>query len=818
MLLGEAGIGKSRLSDKLEGEVHQEGDNLLLEARCSMHHINSAFYPLLEVIEKDLMGIQTSDDNLQRLEKLPGFFDEHNSKSKELIPLLGEYLGIASEAYPPLPVSPFVKREKILNGISSIFLELVSEKPLLLVIEDLHWADASTLEWLESFQEQLEGKSLFLLCTTRPHPKGEQKKLPLIDTLQLSRLEAGNMKQICLHQAHGKRLPEDVLNKIVEKTEGVPLFVEELTKMVLDSDRLEEKEDHYELVGSLSALDIPSTLQDSLLARLDQLKDVRDIVQMGAVIGREFSMDMLRAVLAEKAKDLTHNIQKLLNAEIFENSDKGKELGFQFKHALIQDTAYGSMLRSRRKQMHQTVANVLQERFTEVCETHPEQLAHHLSEAGQSDLAITQWLNAAQRAGRTNAAKEAIAHLQKGLESLPGVEDHVERRNFELDLRMSLGGLYIISHGFPHPLVKETFDQARDIAQNLAVSPKLALILVGLLNYYFNTEDYESFDELSKHMDGFSEDPEHGYWFKLYLSHFKGGILCRGNIKENLPNFKKTMEMFDPSRPFRWELTPSGYLPYATQGWWMVGLQIGGYPDQARKLSSEQLTFKDKEYKDSTSLYHVYTFPALYGLLAREWDYTQEILEEYLPLTRSFGDPVFTLTAEVYFKIARFFQGEREDFEQAVQLLNYCFDIGFKAFAVTMSPFIAEGYLIFGEPKASLEWIDKILAHVSVTKTHIQTSELNRLKGRALQAQGASDDNVEEYFKKGHEIALKQGAKTFELRAALDLSRLWHRQGKSEEARVFLERSYQWFDEGFDAVDLQEAKSLLQSLETTTRS
>ena len=421
-------------------------------------------------------------------------------------------------------------------------------------------------------------------------------------------------------------------------------------------------------------------------------------------------------------------------------------------------------------------------------------------------------------ASKTNAAREAIAHLQKGIELLPGVKDEKQRRNFELDLRMSLGGIYIISHGFPHPLVKETFDEARDIAQNLEVSPKLALIHVGLLNYYFNTEDYDSFDELSEHMESFTNDPDHGYWFKLYLSHFNSGILPRGNIKQNLPNFKKTLEIFDPALPFRWELTPSGYLPYATKGWWMVGLQIGGYPDQAKRLSIQQLTYKGKEYQDSTSLYHVYTFPALYGLFAREWSYAQEVLEQYLPLTRSFGDPVFTLTAEVYFLIARFFQGEREAFDQAVQMVNYCFEIGFKAFAVTMSGFIAEGYLMYEEPQSALDWIEKILDHVEVTKTHIQTSELNRIKGRALAKLGNPDKVVETLFKRAQDLARKQGARTFELRAATDLARLWNEQGRPKEALSTLQESYDWFTEGFDSVDLMKAKSLLQELEASTRS
>ena len=215
--------------------------------------------------------------------------------------------------------------------------------------------------------------------------------------------------------------------------------------------------------------------------------------------------------------------------------------------------------------------------------------------------------------------------------------------------------------------------------------------------------------------------------------------MVRGDINAALPNFKKAMDLFDPSLSFPWELTPGGYLPYATKGWWMVCLQIGGFMDQARALAENHLTYADGEFKDSTSLYHVYTFPALYGLFARDWDFVTGVLETYLPMARSFGDPIFTLTADVYDQIARSFKNEIGAFEQAVQLVQVCFDIGFKAFAVTMSAFIAEGYLLNDQPESALSWIRKIEEHVSSTGTHIQSAELHRLRARAFLAQGKPD-------------------------------------------------------------------------------
>lgn len=812
LLIGEAGIGKSRLVDQLEKEILSDNKGLIFEARCSTYHLYSAFHPLLELIQNDLIQIKAGDNNQQKAEKLKTFFHKELSDLDYTIPLFAEYLGISSDEFPPLSMSPFAKRQKIMNTISRVLLDQVGEKTVLLIIEDLHWADASTLEWLKIFIPQLDKKNLLFIGTTRPSLRHDLQNFEGLSNIELSRLTSHDMKEICFHQTKGKDLPSEILGKIIEKTEGVPLFVEELTKMVMESDRLIEKQDHYELLGSLSTMDIPSTLQDSLLARLDQLKDVKEIVQISSVIGREFSLEMLKAMLPEAADKIETAISKLLHADIFQKTDKDQQAEFRFKHALIQDTAYGSMLRIRRQQIHQKFATVLEENFKMICENQPELLARHLTEGGKPLQAIPEWLRAGQHASKTNAAKEAVAHLTNGLELLPQVENEEERNNLELDFRLTLGGCYMVSHGFPHPLVKETFKKAEEIAKNMALSPKLALIHFSLLSYYFNTEDYGSFDKLSSHMTNLAEDPESGYWFRLFVTHFKGANVIRGEMKKSLPFFSSALKLFDPSLPFPWELTPGGYLPYATKGWYTLALQIAGFLDQAENLAEELLSFADKEYQDSTSLYHIYTFPALYCLEAKKWSECHSILERYLPMARAFGDPVFILTAEVYYHLALAFQGDNASFQQVVQLIKVCFDIGFKAFTVTMSALVAEGYLIHGEPSLGLEWIEKILSHVNQTGSHIQTAELFRIRGLTLKVLGEPEDSVEQEFKKALEVAKKQEAGTFEIRAAMDLARLWQQQGKSGQAKQLLKECYDLFTEGFDSVDLQEARTLLSAL------
>lgn len=813
LLIGEAGIGKSRLVDNLEEEIRADSDGLILEARCSAYHMHSAFHPLIEMIQNELLHIHRNDPNQDRHDKLEKFLRNGSFDFEDLMPLLAEYLGIASVQFAPLVMSPFAKREKIMEAITLIFLDLTRDENILLIIEDLHWVDASTLEWIKFFTTQQNKCGLFLLATSRPGLRNELQKLSDFKAIKLSRLTSTDIEKMCLYHSKGKELPAEILSRIVEKTEGVPLFVEELTKMILESEQLIEKKDQFKLTGSKPEIDIPSTLQDSLLARLDQLKDVKDIVQVGSVIGREFSLTMLQALLPEEKSSIEDGISKLLHAELFQTVNEGQQADFRFKHALIQDTAYGSMLRSRRQHIHKRVAEVLEQDFKEICESKPELLAHHLTEANQPLKAIPQWLRAGQIASKTNAAQEAIAHLKKGIKLLQKVPDESERSKLELDFTLTLGGTYVVSHGFPHPIVKETFDRARDIAQNMEVSPKLAIIQFNLLSYYFNTEAYESFNDLADHMMQMTKDPESGYWFKLLSTHLKGGTaVTKGHFREADRHFHEVLDMFDPSLPFPWEITPSGYLPFATKGWWMFCLQISGSFGKAKRLSEEQLNYSDNEHQDSTSLYHLYTFPALYSLQARDWIASQNIIERYLPIAKSFGDPVFTLTAEVYYHLARALQGDHDSFNTSVQLINVCFDIGFKAFAVCMSPFIAEGYLKTCDYKSGLDWIEKILDHVKQTGTHIQTAELHRLKGRMLQALGKQDNLVEKQFKKALNIAKNQAARTFEIRAAMDIARLWHQQGKSETAFGLLKKHLDKFSEGFDSIDLKEAVQLLHKI------
>lgn len=811
LLNGEAGIGKSRLVDTIEEQLEKEPNSWLAVARCSAYQRNSAFYPIVQLFEKDLLQFEVGDDPEDKLNKLEGFLSQTDLDFKTEISLFAEFLSIPSEHFPPLIMSPFAKRQRIIEGISKTLLHKTADQSILLVIEDLHWADASTLEWLNLFIEKLSTCTILTLCTARPNFRSDWQNRPEVTQINLHRLSAEDMAEIYYHQTRGKALPREIQKHITSKTEGVPLFVEELTKMILESNLLVEKADGYELSESLSPMSIPSTLQDSLLARLDHLGDVKELVQVGAVLGRDFSFEMLNAVLDSKGNNMEASLSQLIDTEIFYRQGLGQHAIYRFKHALIQDAAYESLLKSRRQQLHHQVASVLEHQFAEIAQTQPELLAYHYTEARQPLKAIPIWLQAGHLASQKNAASEAIAHLEKGIELLLHVKNETDRNNLELDFLLTLGGTFVVSHGFPHPKVKETFNRARDIAQTIEVNPKLALVLFNLQSYYFNTEDYRSAEELLVYIMKLAEDPEHGYWFELIGNQLSDGSIAKGEFERANRGYRRVLEIFDPSLPFPWELAPSGYIEIGAKSWQMICLQIMGYFDQAKNLYDHHLSYA-KDHKDSMTLYHIYTFPALYCLFTREWEKSEKIMEEYLPIVRAFGDPIFTLTAEVYYNIAIAFQGDKSAFHTAVSLVNICFDIGFKAFAVSSSPYIGEQYFRIGEYESALNWIEKILEHSNKTGSHIQTAELFRIKGLTLQALGKSDTIVEENFVQALQLSRKQSAKTFELRASGELAKLWQMQGKKNEAYDLLKGVYDWFTEGFDSVDLKEAREILKAL------
>jgi len=388
LLGGEAGIGKSRMVQVLKERIAEYPQAWLTECRCSPYHKNTAFYPVVDLFESDVFQFHREDSPEEKLSKVEGFLVQYGLPLDEAVPLFASLLSIPlGDSYSPLNLAPQQQKQRILQVLLDTLMKRASQQPVLFVVEDLHWDDASSLEFLDLLVDQGPTVPILTVLTYRPAFTPPWTGRSHLTPVTLNRLTPKQVADMVEYVA-GKSLPAQVLEQITDRTDGVPLFVEELTKMVLESGLLQEQEDRYELTGPLPPLAIPDTLHDSLMARLDRLSAVKDVAQLGAAIGREFSYELLQAVSPLDGNTLQRSLAQLVNSELIYQRGLPPQASFLFKHSLIRDTAYESLLKSRRQQYHQQIAQAMEEQFPEMTEIQPEIVAHHYTEAGLDEQAI----------------------------------------------------------------------------------------------------------------------------------------------------------------------------------------------------------------------------------------------------------------------------------------------------------------------------------------------------------------------------------------------------------------------------------------------
>ncbi|MFP6747125.1 MAG: adenylate/guanylate cyclase domain-containing protein, partial [Alphaproteobacteria bacterium] len=457
---GEAGIGKSRLTEAISAEV-RNGGFTRITLRCSPHHTNSALYPIIAQLRR-AMGWTGDDDGESKLAKMETVLSGYQFSTEETVPLIAALyaLPLPEDRYPPLTLSPPQQRLATLDTVLAWFLEEAEQNPVLAVWEDIHWADPTTLEQLAMMIEQCPTAPILNVLTFRPEFVPAWPTRSHTVPLTLNRLERPEVEAMIRHLAGGKRLPGEVIEHIVARSDGVPLYVGELTRAILASGSLTESDDSYDLSGPFSDLSIPATLQDSLMARLDKVPTVREVAQLGAVFGREFPYDMLHAVGVIEEGALRDGLDQLVDAELLYRRGRPPYAKYMFKHALIQDAAYQSLLKRTRQHYHTEVAALLSDRFADTVDANPEILAHHYSEAGDNGQAVNYWLRAGQLAMHRSANHEAIGHLNKGLALLPDGDGNASQ---ELAMQRLLGTAFMATKGYGAPETAETFDRARQL-------------------------------------------------------------------------------------------------------------------------------------------------------------------------------------------------------------------------------------------------------------------------------------------------------------------------------------------------------------------
>jgi class 3 adenylate cyclase len=499
-LSGEPGIGKSRLVELLRERVGREG-RPCLTFRCSPYHTNSALYPLIEHLRR-LLQLHREDTPEGKLAKLDEGLRSYRFADEKVVSLLARLLSVLVPEgyYPPLNLSPQQQKQQTAEALTAWLIEEAGRQPVLVVYEDLHWADPSSLEVLSLLINEVTTARMLMLLTFRPEFRPPWTPHSHITHLTLTRFTRPEVERMIAQVMHGKILPVEVIRQVMTKTDGVPLFIEELLKMILESGLLREEDGHYQLTGPLPPLAIPSTLQDSLTARLDRLAAVRDIAQLGAALGREFSYELIHAVALLDERTLQHGLAALVDAELIYQRGLVPQATYVFKHALIRDAAYQSLLKSTRQLYHQQIARVLEARFPEIKETQPELLAHHYTEAGLQIQAIAYWQQAGQYAIQRSAHVEAIAHLTRGLELLAMLPDTPDRAQEELTCQLALGTSLLATKGHAAPEVERAYARARRLCQRMGDTPQLLMALQGLFSFYLGKAEFQTTRDLGEEL------------------------------------------------------------------------------------------------------------------------------------------------------------------------------------------------------------------------------------------------------------------------------------------------------------------------------
>ena len=495
---GEAGIGKSALVETLRAQVRAEGLPRIA-FRCSPYHTTSTLYPMITHIEH-LLQFAPDDPPTTKLAKLEAGLRPYDLPLAEVVPLFAGLLSVPLPAarYAALMLTPQQQKQQTLDALLAWMVAEAERQPVLVAWEDLHWADPTTLEVLGLVIEQAPTVPMLHVLTTRPEFSPPWPQRSHMTPLVLNRLERPQVEALITQRAGGKTLPAEVVQYIVAKTDGVPLYVEELTKMLLASSLLREEADQYVLTGPLRTVAIPDTLQDALMARLDQLQTAKEVAQLGAVLGREFAYELLQAIAPQDEDSLQEGLAQLVQAELLYQRGRPPRARYMFKHALIQDAAYASLLKRTRQQVHQQIAQVFEARFPALVETQPELVAQHYTAAGCTEQAVVYWQRAGQYASDRSAHLEAISHVTTGIELLTTLPETPERAQHALTLYVTLGAALLRTKGPGAPEVEYAYTQAYALCQQVGETPELAPVLFGLWRFYFAQPQLHTARELGE--------------------------------------------------------------------------------------------------------------------------------------------------------------------------------------------------------------------------------------------------------------------------------------------------------------------------------
>jgi class 3 adenylate cyclase/tetratricopeptide (TPR) repeat protein len=817
LLVGEPGLGKSRLVHTLKGHVlgqmvEGEVDAPVIEWRCSPHYQNTGLHPAIDFYERAL-SFRPEEPPQDRFERLLRRVEQYDLARPEVVPLWAALLSLPTpDRFPPLLLPPARQREETFRLMLEWLHVRAARAPVLFVIEDLHWVDASTLEFLGQFLAESQHDRILTLLTFRPEFKPSWPAVSHQTTLSLSRLTKRQVADLMRKKAEGT-LPEAVIEQVYDRAGGVPLFVEEFTKMVNESAALDQTGTGGAPRLSLLGHEIPSTLQDLVMARLDRMEGGREVAQLAAVLGREFSHELLSAVSTVDEPTLQAELAQLAQAEILYPKGRPPRCTYIFKHALLEDALYNALVKSKRQQFHRRIGEVLESQFPQTAKTQPELLGHHFTEAGLTEKAIGYWLNAGQRSRERSAFCEAIGHLTKGLALLETLAESRTRDDWELQALTTLAPAYISARGYAAPEVGPILVRARELCQRIGEPQQQFGIMLGMWEWRIVRGDLRVCVDLAA--DGMTLAESLNDPGMLMEALFMPGVTMfyRAQFGGARASYENALGAYDDRERTKFWTAYSGHDAGVTHRCYLaLALWHLGYPDQARKLAGEMRELA-RTIGHAFSLEHAVDFAAFLCHYCRLGTEVKALAEEEMAIATEQGFPFWHALGTLHKGAGLLLQGRRE--EALPVLLK-----GFSAFRATGAEVRVPSYLgLLGDAytqsarfEDAHQALNEGLAVAEKNDDRCHEAELYRLKGELLLAESRDATAAEDCFRRAIETAQRQQSKGWELRATMSRARLWQRQRRRDEARDALAAVYGTYTEGFTTPDLVDAKALLETL------
>jgi class 3 adenylate cyclase/predicted ATPase len=800
LISGEAGIGKSRLLQGLHDKM-KERDHFPIRYQCSPYHANSALYPATQQLER-AAGITPNEDVEAKLDKLEGLLGQTGGDMLAEAPLFADLLSLpAPERYGPLTLSPEQIKERLLEALVMQLLSSAEDCPVLFLFEDTHWVDPTSKQLLVRIIGRIQRARVLLIITHRPEwpppPSGHNH----VTSLQLNRLGRLHGADI-VRAIAGQTVSDDVVMRIVERTDGVPLFIEELTKSVVESSL------------DIADVNIPATLQASLTERLDRLGEAKEIAQISAVVGREAPHALLVAVAEKSASELSAAVDSLIQSELMFCWGEPPDAVYSFKHALVRDTAYDSLLFASRRKWHRRIGEALETQFKDRVEVQPELLGHHFTEAGLAERAIPYWLRAGQRAAHRSASAEAIAHLTKGLELLESQPATPERDAQELDLKIVLGPALLSVRGFSDPEARMFYQQIRELSVRLGDLSRQFAATWGLWICNVTSDGFPEACLLSANLielSGRQTDQD-----QILQAHHAAWTtdLMGGRYAACWDHASKGMRLYDPEQHRAHKFTYGGHDPgVCSRNFGSLALWTLGRADLALATSAESVTLAER-IEHPNSLAQALTYNSMIRILRGEPREAMQRAKTATDLSNERNIGTWKALSVVLGGWAAVETGELvEGLQQMRHGMEHLRAGGAKTLQLRFVPPMGDFLARAGAIDEALALLGEAHRLTEETDARWGESEIHRVRGKVLLRKSVEfrEEALTE-LQKALEIARRQKSKSYELLAAITLARVYGESGQRDHGRDLLAPVYALFTEGFETASLREAQNLLDEL------